>query len=103
MAKAPASEMGSSSMAKAPKDKYVASDGVCDGESFEAATAPWFGNPNAEITGLEIGEPTNQPGNPWGPDGSEVPVHDQPVSPPTKVAAKSSPSGMASGASKPGK
>jgi hypothetical protein len=64
--KATDSELGTNKPPKPPKG-YVVSDGVCDGETFEASMSPKMMSPDEYITGAEIGEPTNMPGNPWGP------------------------------------
>jgi hypothetical protein len=86
MAKAIPSELGISKPPRPPKG-YVVSDGVCDGEDFEASMKPHMGDLDSQITGAEIGEPTNQPGNPDGPVGADL------FSPPkTMTGGKSSPS-----------
>ncbi len=90
--KATGSELGMNKPPKPPKG-YVVSNGVCDGETFEADTKPWMANPDSEITGAEIGEPTNQPGNPWGPGMSEGGEDDRIMGGKDK-GGKSSPSKM---------
>ena len=90
--KATGSELGMNKPPKAPKG-YVVSDGVCDGEDFAADPMPWMASPDSEITGPEIGEPTNQPGNPWGPGASEGGEADRIMGSKDK-AGKSSPSSM---------
>jgi hypothetical protein len=70
--KATGSELGMDKPPKPPKG-YVVSNGVCDGEDYAPDPKPWMGSPDSEITGAEIGEPTNQPGNPWGPGVSGGP------------------------------
>jgi hypothetical protein len=70
--KATGSELGMNKPPKPPKG-YVVSDGVCDGELYEASMDAKLASPDSMITGAEIGEPTNQPGDPWGPGKSGQP------------------------------
>ena len=102
--KATGSELGMNKPPMKPKG-YVVSDGVCDGEDFEASMSPKMMNPDSEITGAEIGEPTNQPGNPWGPGGSGGPSsndgHEDKIMGSKEKGGKSSPSKMTGGASGP--
>lgn len=94
--KATGSELGMDKPPKKPKG-YVVSDGVCDGELFEASMDAKLASPDSMITGAEIGEPTNQPGNPWGPGMSDGGEADRIMGSKDK-GGKSSPSKMMPGA-----